>query len=247
MSDKFKVTCPHCGNVQEEPMGAISTYCRSCKQHIPIKGNRKRKAAMVPQNTRVVICRECGYTDKIVSHALSTQCENCSAYLDMRNHVIQGKSGQKLVTYGDVTFMPGSTYEGPLVRASKITVAGKVSAILQADVELEIQTGAKVSNPIQSPLIKIAPGAEVIVGQINTRCLELASKLRANTITASEQLIILPTGILMAQQIYARFVEVQPGGVLVGDLTVEPGEVVLDTAPPAESSESTEEEDPKLA
>lgn len=237
MSHKFKVTCPHCNNEQEEPIGVISTYCRSCKQHIPIKGNRKRKAAMVPQNTRVVVCRECGYTDKIVSHALSTQCENCSAYLDLRNHEIQRKSNQKLVTYGDVTFLPGSYYEGPPVRASKIVVGGRVSAILQADVELEIQTGAKITNPIEAPLIKIAPGADVTVGRIKTRCLELASRLRLNEVIASEQLIVLPTGVLIAQQIYTRFVEVQPGGVLLGELTVEPGEVVIDTTTLAEEVE----------
>lgn len=241
MSDKFKVTCPHCGNVQEEPGGVISTYCRSCKQHIPIKGNRKRKAALVPQNTRVVVCRECGYTDKIVAHALSTQCENCSTYLDLRNHVIEGKSGQKLVTYGDVTFMPGCYYEGPPVRASKITVGGRVSAILQADVELEIQSGAKISNPIKSPLIKIAQGADVTVGQIQTKCLELGAKLRLNIVEASEQIIVLPTGMLIAQRINTRFLEVQPGGVLLGDLTVEPGEVVLDTTPPVETPERAED------
>lgn len=244
MSTKIKVVCPHCKAEQEEPVGAISTYCHSCKRHIPIQGNRKRKAALTPQNKRVVICRECGYADKIVEEAQSTQCENCSSYLDLRSHIISGKCGQKLVTYGDVTFLPGSSYEGPLVRASKIIVAGKISAILHADIELEVQEGGKISNPFQAPRIRIGPGAEVTVARIVTRTLELASRLRADEVHASENIVILEGGVLCAHKVTTPFIEVQPGGGLLADLTVEPGEINVTV--PAPEPDEPEEKDPEL-
>lgn len=230
MTRKLKVVCPHCGSDQEEPMGAISTYCHSCKRHIPIKDAPKRKAAVIPRNTRTVICRECGCTDKIVAGAQSSQCENCSVYLDLRSYTIKGKSNQKIVTYGDVTFAPGCNYEGPPVRAGKIIIDGRVSAVVQADEELEIQGHAKVWNPIHSPVIRIAQGADVTVPRIQTRLLEVAAQIRLEEVVASEKILVQSGGMLIAQRIAAPVIEVQPGGALLGRLEIAPPEVPAEEA-----------------
>jgi cytoskeletal protein CcmA (bactofilin family) len=223
MSEKRTVTCPYCKSEQEEPFAAISTYCHTCGRHIPIQRSRRRPVAMVPQNTRVVECRECGYTDKIVADAQSTQCENCSAYLDLRCYTIRGKSNQKIVTYGDVTFAPGCSYEGPPVRASKVTVAGRVSALIKADSSIEILEGGRINNPIDAPIIKICRGSEVRVPLLRTRNLELASQMRTDEVTATDQIIILPGGSLIAGRVKTRFIEVQEGGALLaGFLEVVP-------------------------
>lgn len=223
MTAKRKVICPYCKSEQEEPETAVSTYCHACKRHIPIRGARRRKASIAPKQTRIVVCRECGYTDKIVADAMSTQCENCSAYLDLRSHVIKGGINHKLVTYGDVTFLPGSSYEGPPIRAGKIIVGGRVSAIIKADVELEIQESGKVNNPFEAPIIRILHGAHVTVGQIRTRSLEIAAKVITGVVEASDQIVILPGGLLVAQKVTTRFIDVQPGGALLTNLEIVPG------------------------
>ncbi len=84
------------------------------------------------------------------------------------------------------------------------------------------------------------------MARIVTRTLELGTRLRADEVQASENIVIMEGGVLCAHTVTTPFIEVQPGGALLADLTVEPGEINVTVPAEAAEPEKPEEKDPEL-
>jgi cytoskeletal protein CcmA (bactofilin family) len=115
---KVPTTCPHCGHVQQEPSGLISTYCRGCGDHYTVarevppapirkpslqkRVREKVREKLIPREPQRLTCHECGHTHAAPPHAASTACPACGSTIDLRNIEITGHSTRIVHTCGDV-------------------------------------------------------------------------------------------------------------------------------------------------
>ncbi|MGH8047133.1 MAG: bactofilin family protein [Chthoniobacterales bacterium] len=111
---KVPTTCPHCGHVQQEPAGLISTYCRGCGDHYAVRREAPPIAAqkpslpqrvrekIIPRQPHRIACHECGHEHAATTHAESTACPACGANIELRDIEILGHSTRIVHTRGTV-------------------------------------------------------------------------------------------------------------------------------------------------
>ena len=93
--EKFRLTCPHCGNQQLEPRTAISTNCRKCGRHVVLEELRNPATPRPPPKPaepagerKRITCFECGTELEVPLSAESTMCKRCSRYVDLKDYRI---------------------------------------------------------------------------------------------------------------------------------------------------------------
>jgi cytoskeletal protein CcmA (bactofilin family)/ribosomal protein S27E len=111
---KVPTECPHCGHVQHEPVGLISTYCRGCGDHYAVRrqstpvATRSRPSSQharkkdVSSETLRVACHECGHEHKAAPHAENTACPACGTTISFHDIEILGHSTRIIQTRGSI-------------------------------------------------------------------------------------------------------------------------------------------------
>jgi cytoskeletal protein CcmA (bactofilin family) len=214
-----QVTCPHCGHQQFEPVGGVSTTCRSCGKYFSLEvvTPKKRKETLV-RHEREIQCDICQHRQSIPLGALSTFCENCGAYMNVRNYDISGISREKVETYGDAIFDTGCNYRGTHVIAYRVTVRGYVYARISAKKELIIEEGGKVRGSLQVPFLYVLKGGLARSSRIETKILEIEGEIEVDECIAHE-VRIGKHGHLKARHLAAETLHVVSGGTLTCDFS----------------------------
>jgi cytoskeletal protein CcmA (bactofilin family)/ribosomal protein L40E len=228
-----EVACPHCHATQSEPLGAISTNCRSCGKYFKLGGKSEHRAARVPKETREVFCVKCGAPNIVASAALSTQCIRCSHYLELGDKIVRGVQTGKLYAYDDVIFAEGCSFKGFEATGRRIEVRGKVFSKLRATEEIVAVAGAHVSGELHALVVRIERGATAKLQILECARLYVSGEVEiTGTLTASE--ITLSDGATFSGQLNIpgsklkaeAGVSAQFDSITCGELTVE-GQVKL--------------------
>lgn len=109
---KTPSSCPHCGHVQLEPKGLISTYCRGCGMHYSVAEKSPLPKAsthphslfrkLIPRYKRRVVCLECGHEHTETAEIKATQCPACGAGINLRDIEVTRSSSREINTQGTV-------------------------------------------------------------------------------------------------------------------------------------------------
>jgi cytoskeletal protein CcmA (bactofilin family) len=184
-----EVTCPHCESTQSEPVGVISTNCRTCGLYFKVDPTRRPRVNRVPQATREVFCVMCGAPNVVSTAALSTQCLRCSHYLELGNKTIRGVQTGKLFAYDDVVFAEGCSFKGMEATGHRIEVRGKVFSKLRATAEIVAYEGAQISGELHAPVVRVEHGAKVKVQTIDCARLEVSGEVEVSGLLAAMEII----------------------------------------------------------
>jgi cytoskeletal protein CcmA (bactofilin family) len=192
-----EVTCPHCQGTQSEPLGAISTNCRSCGKYFKVKGKSEARTVRAPKANREVFCVKCGAPNLVASAALSTQCIRCSHYLELGDKVVRGVQTGKLYAYDDVLFAEGCSFKGMEATGRRIEVRGKVFSKLRATEEIVAAAGSLISGELHALVVRIERGASVKVQELTCARLLVSGAVEiSGVLTASE--IVLSDGAVFS-------------------------------------------------
>ncbi|MCS7064382.1 MAG: hypothetical protein NZM04_10180 [Methylacidiphilales bacterium] len=210
-----QVRCPYCGHQQYEPVGGVSTMCRSCGKYFSLEelGNKKRIQPVVRQD-REVVCEKCEHQQRVAQGALSTFCERCGAYINLRNYEIAGISREKIETHGDAIFEAGCNYRGTHVIAYRVTVQGYVHSRITARKELMIGEGGKVRGSLATPILHVCRGGLARSARIDVNTLEIEGEVEVDDCRA-QTVCVGKHGQLKALRLWADTVRVVSGGTLV--------------------------------
>lgn len=136
---KVPTSCPHCGHVQLEPKGLISTYCRGCSSHYSV-GETKPAAVTVgapakpsvlrkllPKYRRRVVCHECGHEHAVTLELGATVCPGCGTDIDLRDIEIARHSTREIFTQGAVHVGRGAFLNSTRIVCGSLFVEGRVA------------------------------------------------------------------------------------------------------------------------
>ncbi len=235
-----EVTCPHCHATQTEPVGVISTNCRSCGKYFKLGGKTEQRTSRAPKETREVVCVKCGAPNLVATKALSTQCSRCAHYIELGDKVVRGSQTNKLYAYDDVLFAEGCSFKGMEATGRRIEVRGKVFSRLRAAEEIIAVAGSHLSGELHAPTVRIERGATVKVQIIECERLLVSGEIGVTDKLAAAEITLndgahfsgrlnIPDSKLTA----AAGVSVQFDAIICKELAVE-GKVKLTTSLVAE-------------
>ena len=175
-TQQHEVTCPHCDARQSEPVGAISTNCKSCGKYFKVGDQKEKRVSRTPKETREVYCVKCGAPNLVATSAISTQCVRCLHYLELGDKVVRGVQTGKLYAYDNVLFAEGSSFKGMEATGRRIEVRGKVFSKLRATAEIVAIAGSQISGELYAPVVRVERGAKVKVQTIECARLEVGGR-----------------------------------------------------------------------
>ena len=175
-----EVTCPHCQASQSEPVGAISTNCKSCGRYFKVGGPAEKRINRVAKETREVFCVKCGAPNLVATSAISTQCVRCLHYLELGDKTVRGVQTGKLYAYDNVLFAEGCSFKGMEATGRRIEVRGKVFSKLRATAEIVALAGSQVSGELYAPVIRVERGAKVKVQTVECARLEVGGEVEVS-------------------------------------------------------------------
>ncbi len=185
-----EVECPHCHARQTEPLGAISTNCRSCGNYFKLGQKAESRSPRTQKETREVICVRCEGHSLVPIAALSTQCTRCSAYIELGNKVIKGVQTAKLHAYDDVLFAEGCSFKGMEATGRRMEVRGKVFSKLRAKEEIAAMPGCSISGELHAPLVRIERGADVKVQDLECDRLLVSGAVEISGALAAGEIVL---------------------------------------------------------
>jgi len=192
-----EVVCPHCQRTQTEPIGAISTNCRTCGKYFKVKAKTESRTSRAPKDNREVFCVKCGAPNLVAAAALSTQCIRCAHYLELGDKVVRGVQTAKLYAYDDVLFEEGCSFKGMEATGRRMEVRGKVFSKLRATEEIVAMPGSQISGELHALTIRIERGATVKVQELSCARLQVSGAVEiSGTLTATE--IIMNDGAVFS-------------------------------------------------
>jgi cytoskeletal protein CcmA (bactofilin family) len=235
-----EIICPHCHGTQSEPVGAISTNCRSCGKYFKVSAKSEARTTRVPKDNREVFCAKCGAPNLVASAALSTQCIRCAHYLELGDKVVRGVQMAKLYAYDDVLFEEGCFFKGMEATGRRMEVRGKIFSKLRATEEIVAMAGSNISGELHAPVVRVERGATVKVQELSCARLLVGGAMEiSGTLTATE--IVMSDGAVFSGRLHIpeskltvkAGVSTQFDSIICGEITVE-GQVTLGTSLEAE-------------
>ena len=180
-TQQHEVTCPHCQASQSEPVGGISTNCKSCGRYFKVDDDpREKRVNRVVRETREVFCVKCGAPNLVATAAISTQCIRCLHYLELGDKIVRGTQTGKLYAYDNVLFAEGCSFKGMEATGRRIEVRGKVFSKLRATAEIVAFAGSQVSGELYAPVVRVERGAKVKVQTVECARLEVGGEVEVS-------------------------------------------------------------------
>src|SRR5450631_1961360 len=185
-----EVTCPHCHSTQDEPLGAISTNCRTCGKYFKLGGKSEARTTRAPKDNREVFCVKCGAPNLVASAALSTQCIRCSHYLELGDKIVRGVQTAKLYAYDDVIFEEGCSFKGMEATGRRMEVRGKVFSKLRATEEIIAMAGSSISGELNALVVRVERGATVKVQELSCARLLVSGAVEISGVLTATEIIL---------------------------------------------------------
>ena len=221
--DKLRLTCPHCGNQQQELRTAYSTVCRKCGQHLRVQEvlNPARKAPdpAPAQPKRKITCFDCGTALEVSPSAESTMCKRCGRYVDLKDYQITSAISKNFKTKGSFVVEPKGYVLNTEATVGDAVIKGRFLGKLVAERSLTVYSSAEIKGTFTTGRLIIPPAnhfrwkepIQVASGEIGG---ELVGNLRAD-----DTLAVKATGRVFGD-ITAANVVIEEGAVVVGTMRI---------------------------
>ena len=235
-----EVVCPHCQGSQTEPLGAISTNCKTCGRYFKVTAKKEDRTSRAPKTNREIVCVQCGAPNLVSSAALSTQCIKCAHYMELGDKILRGVQTAKFYAYDDVVFDESCTFKGMEATGRRMEVRGKVFSKLRATEEIVAMAGCTISGELHAPVVRIERGAIVKVQEVECGQLVASGAIEVSGRLAAGEIVMRDGAVFSGKlNIPSSKLRVDPGvhaqldTITCEEFTVE-GEVKLGTTVTAE-------------
>jgi cytoskeletal protein CcmA (bactofilin family) len=218
---KSSFGCPHCGFVQSEPAGLVSTFCRSCGAHY----NAPRIAAgptpvpSVPPAPAVarqtVSCHHCGCVHEVSRTAWCTICPGCAASIDLLGVSFFSTASRPVDTRGKLVIGPEGCLTTSRAFCGTARILGRIVGSLVAEGEVRIGTNHTCACHITAPVIVIEKNSSPSFTQL-LRTDHLIVFGRLTGIVRCRGTVHVRRGGRLEAEVCARSVTVEKGGALLG-------------------------------
>ncbi len=218
---KSSFGCPDCGFVQSEPVGLISTFCRSCGGHYRVARGAAEPAAVPPlppapvEARQAVTCRQCGCEHTVSRSAWCTICPGCAASIDLLGVSIFSSSSRPVDTRGKLVIGPQGCLTSSRAICGAANIQGRIIGSLVAEGEVRIGTNQTCACHITAPVIVI----EKNTCPIFTRPLQTDHLIVFGTLTGIVRCrgtVHVRRGGRLEAKVFARSMTVEKGGALFG-------------------------------
>ena len=223
---RVAVSCPRCGQSQQEPTAAYSTRCRKCGEHFRIEdvlrpsarpaGTRPAgtRVEQPPRETRHVTCFQCSTDLEVPLSAQSTMCKRCSAHVDLRDYDFTATVSKNFKTKGSCVLHENACLLNTNSIFGHAILKGKVIGRVAADV-LELHRTFEIKGAFKAGHLILPVGTtlrwpEPVVLNSADISGEFIGNLKASgTIT-------IRSGARVFGNIEAGGLAVEPDAILVG-------------------------------
>jgi cytoskeletal protein CcmA (bactofilin family) len=244
---KIPTECPHCGFVQNEPVGLISTYCRGCGDHysvvprtappvVPAIKAPFRKAVrekLLAPSTRRVVCHKCEHPHEVHSQMPSTVCPACGTTITLQDFEFLGHSTRIIQTRGTVHVGPEGFLNATRLVCGNAFIEGRVAGRITCSDTLRLRG---------SGLCRAQITTRTLIVDRNT-ILRFTSKIHADEIVIRGQVEadVECVGTLhigryggLEGNVQARAMVVDKGGQYAGEVQVSTSIIRPEAAPSEE-------------
>ena len=228
---KVTVECPHCHFKQLESPFAKSTFCRKCSEHFDLgksvpepRETRTTLLARVSEffggkTTRDVTCFGCGAVQTVSSSAKSSICPQCSAYIDLSDFKISSTFSRSVETQGRVHVTSKGDVTSAKISCGEAYIEGKLRGNLVCTGEATIRMKGKLLGALEVRNLVFDKKCEVeIIRPIKAQAVEVSGKVSAR-LHVDGTVTITKKGWLEGT-IYAKGINVEKGGVFMGELVI---------------------------
>jgi cytoskeletal protein CcmA (bactofilin family)/ribosomal protein S27E len=233
---RIDVACPSCGNHQQEPASAKSTYCRKCGGYIQLEkpakasgsheqrenvlaGLHKLHDMLGVQRTTIARCFECPGEREVPKAATSTLCPKCGAYIDLQDYKIAGAHTRSIRTGGRLVIGAKGDLISRRAYCGSAEIEGSLRAKLICSGDVTIKRKGKIGGEIEARNIRIDRKCDVEVAYpMRADVVEIDGIIRVPSVSA-RRVVINRTGRLIGAVSAQGFV-VEKGGYFAGDLTI---------------------------
>lgn len=176
MIRKADVACPHCGHVQQEPTGVVSTFCRGCGDHFDVGARAQPKAAPSPAArlgpSRKVSCYRCGAEHAVSYFAKSTLCPSCGAAIEFGDADFSSNTSRPVDIRGRLTVREGASLNHSRIICTDARIGGRVAGAILCERSLEFLGDGRMAFPAMAGKVFIGKRARVEFG-LPVECGEL--------------------------------------------------------------------------
>jgi len=221
--DKVSVACPHCGQVQLEPRDGYSTVCRKCRQHFRVEEALRPKAEPEHKlhDTRRVTCFQCSTLLDVAAQAESTMCKRCSAHIDLHDYTINQAVSKNFRTHGSFTVGEKGYVFNTEAEVGDAVIKGRFLGKLKAHRTLTLHATAEFKGSFKAGLLIIPADSHLVwKAALDVQSIEIFGELVAN-FRIPGSIFLKSTGRLFGDVAAANLI-VEPGAVLVGNVSVRP-------------------------
>lgn len=173
---KVPTTCPHCGFVQNEPRGLISTYCRGCGGHYSVApaeqapprphvhsalAERLRETLHLPRKRRIA-CHSCGCKVAVPVHAeTASVCPSCGTTIHLHDITIHGHVTRPVHTRGTIHVGREGYLNAMRVACGNAIVEGRIAGRVTCEGTLRLRGEGVCRAQISTRRLIIDRGAEL--------------------------------------------------------------------------------------
>jgi cytoskeletal protein CcmA (bactofilin family) len=233
---KIDVTCPACGNHQQESASAKSTYCRKCGGYVQLDKSAKPSVSHEPrertpsgleklqdflgvQRTTIARCFECPGFREVPKAATSTLCPKCGAYIDLQDYKIAGAYTRSIRTGGRLIIAAKGDLISRRAYCGSAEIEGSLRANLVCSGDVALRRKGKIGGEIEARKIHVERKCEAELSHpIRTDELEIDGAITVPSVSA-RKVVIGKTGRLVGAVLARSFV-VEKGGYFIGDLRI---------------------------
>jgi cytoskeletal protein CcmA (bactofilin family) len=174
---------------------------------------------------RPVRCFKCNHQQTVSWLATSTQCARCSVYISLLDHEITSLWSQNIRTRGNIVVTRRGALVGCDVACHHLTVAGNISASVDCSGNAHFKHSGKVMGSMFCGQLIVDKKCQAIFPQgVFAESADIHGTIEGN-VTCSGTIRIYRTGAVLGDAV-ARAVILKDGGVLTGNMSIQPDLVI---------------------
>lgn len=183
----------------------------------------------------VVECFECKRRQEVSGAASSSICPSCSAHIDLRDYKVNTSFSRSIRTHGEVHITAKGDLSSSNVRCRRALVEGRVRGNLECDDLVRIDVSGKIPGRISARNALIERRAEVqFFRRLSVGNLEIRGKMQGEVI--ADGTVTIRKHASLEGPVRARAINVEKGGVFLGELIIGRGDLQQGELLPTETA-----------
>jgi Integral membrane protein CcmA involved in cell shape determination len=172
----------------------------------------------------IVECFECKRRQEVSGAASSSICPSCSAHIDLRDYKVNTSFSRSIRTHGEVHITAKGDLSSSNVRCRRALVEGRVRGNLECDELVRIDVSGKIPGRISARNALVERRAEVqFFRRLKVGNLEIRGKMWGEVV--ADGTVTIRKHALLEGTVRARAINVEKGGVFLGQLIIGQGDL----------------------